>query len=167
MAWLGVYMDCTACLLLLISSVLTHPLIHLLFYSCTDQSTPNSSPSPHHSNHDTMRFFLPLFLFSLSAFAAPSTSTSSSEVTGANSTLESRTFFCPSGTNWKLTKCCPYDAIEKHFQCVCSKSGETLSADGRRCESRCSQSEWKWCSTQCCPPGSDEVHGQCKVSPLV
>ena len=113
-----------------------------------------------------MRFFSSLALFTLPllALAAPSTPSSSDSITNSSdSDLESRTFYCPAGTNWKITKCCPHDAYERHFQCVCATPGKTLSANGRSCEQKCSQSGWKWCTTQCCPPGSDEVHGQCKV----
>lgn len=120
-----------------------------------------------------MRFSLTtlaLSLLSISAFAAPSTSAStpSSEVDSSNSTLESRTFWknCPANTNWKLTKCCPWDSWEVPltFRCECSTPGKTLSADGRSCENKCSGSGWKWCNSQCCPPGSDEEHGKCVVS---
>ena len=118
-----------------------------------------------------MRFSLTtlaLSLLSISAFAAPSPSSSDLEAE-SNSTLESRTFgkFCPSGTNWKLTKCCPWDSWEVpfKFRCECSTPGKTLSADGRSCENKCSNSGWKWCNTQCCPEGSDEVNGKCVVRP--
>ena len=118
-----------------------------------------------------MRFSLTtlaLSVLSISAFAAPSTSSSSPGIEStSNSTLEERTFnkFCPTGTNWKLTKCCPWDSYENiiHHRCECSTPGKTLSADGRSCENKCSNSGWKWCNTQCCPPGSDEVHGKCVV----
>jgi hypothetical protein len=119
-----------------------------------------------------MRFSLTtlaLSIISISAFAAPSTSSSEIEAE-SNSTLESRTFFrnCPANTNWKLTKCCPWDSWEVplKFRCECSTPGKTLSADGRSCVNKCSNSGWKWCNTQCCPEGSDEVHGKCVVSPL-
>ena len=124
----------------------------------------------HTSQSPKMRFSLTalaLSLLSISAFAAPSSSSSAVEAE-SNSTLESRTFgkICPSGTNWKLTKCCPWDAWEVplKFRCECSTPGKTLSADGRSCENKCSTSGWKWCNTQCCPEGSDEVHGKCVVS---
>jgi hypothetical protein len=137
----------------------------------TNQSIQSTSSHPH-TISTKMRFSLAtlaLSLLSISAFAAPSTSsTSSSEVESTNSTLEARTFInCPSGTNWKLTKCCPWDSWEVplHRRCECSTPGKTLSADGKRCENKCSTSGWNWCNTQCCPPGSDEVHGKCVVSP--
>lgn len=127
-------------------------------------------PSIYISIPTKMRFSLTalaLSLLSISAFAAPSTSSSGVEAE-SNSTLESRTFgkICPSGTNWKLTKCCPWDAWEVplKFRCECSTPGKTLSADGRSCENKCSTSGWKWCNTQCCPDGSDEVNGKCVVS---
>jgi hypothetical protein len=143
----------------------SHQLIHHLFSShLILPSTNQSSTLPTYLKTANMRFFVPLFLLSLSAFAAPSTS-SSSEVESSNSTLESRTFplFCPSGTERKLTKCCPHEAYEFNWQCHCSNPSKTLSADGKRCEQKCSQSGWSYCHTQCCPPGSDEVNGQCKV----
>lgn len=118
----------------------------------------------------TMRFSLiPVFLLSLassSVLASPRPqpeAAPAAAVEGA-SDLESRTFWCPTGTNWKITKCCPWDAYEFKFKCVCNDQSKSLSADGKKCENKCSTSGWKFCQTQCCPPGSDEKYGKCVVS---
>lgn len=158
-----------------LSTHISSSLSHILAHSRLDSTpltrspiTPGTRPpftyltSP--SENPTMRFsILPIFLLSLATSVLSAPSSSSPETADE---VDKRTFHikCPRGTGWRLTKCCPWDAIEWKFQCKCSDHTKSLSADGKRCENKCSQSGWKWFNTQCCPPGSDEVHGQCKVS---
>lgn len=118
-----------------------------------------------------MRFsVIPFFLLSVAttsvlASPQPKAAPGPARAVDAGSDLESRTFIsCPGDTEFKYTKCCPKDSYEYLFHCICNDNSKSLSADGKKCESKCTQAEWKFYNTQCCPPGSNEKNGKCEVS---